>query len=295
VPSLWPQKATRRMSTQRKPTPVGAPTGRMAPGLGQSGIVELCGGVSGRVATPAKAARRAGWPLVLVVGPDRARRQGFREVLTLGGWHVQEAAALPIALAHGVSERPNLVVIDWRTGDAQEIADLRAAKARHERLPLLVVCGSGHGSIAARALEAGAVDFVPDPFHGREFLARCWRFAGARSRMRERVTIGALSIDVSGQSVELHGQRVDLTRAEFHILSYLARRPGAVVPDAEIVSTVLGDRYRPGCTTTLRVHVCRLRRKLGTARWVIQNVPGRGYRFQTGQPSDDDTHGLRKT
>jgi DNA-binding response OmpR family regulator len=217
---------------------------------------------------------------VLVVSPDATRRRGLSRLLTLIGWRVRDAAALKSGLLQAPCEPIWFVVLDWKNGDAREVADIQWLKARASPVAILVVCPRGQVHPAARALEAGATDFITDPFNGCEVLARCWRFATAQTSTHQRMSFGALSIDFDRQTVTLKGRRTNLTRSEFAVLSYLALRPNTVIADAEIVTMVLGDTYNPDCTI-LRAHVCRLRRKLGIAGRLIQTVRGQGHRLQT--------------
>ena len=102
----------------------------------------------------------------------------------------------------------------------------------------------------------------------------CWPIC-----MEELVKRLDLALDLDGRIVRVAGEIVELTRAEFDILAALARRPGAAVSRAALVSSVL-DPEREGGERTLDVHVSRLRKKLGSAGRLIGTVWGVGYRLE---------------
>jgi DNA-binding response OmpR family regulator len=61
---------------------------------------------------------------------------------------------------------------------------------------------------------------------------------------------------------ELDGEAMELSRREFDLLWYLARRAGTVVTKRELVGEVWRQPYG-GADRTVDVHLSWLRRKLG--------------------------------
>jgi DNA-binding response OmpR family regulator len=69
---------------------------------------------------------------------------------------------------------------------------------------------------------------------------------------------------------------VDLTRKEFEVLEVLLTAGGAVVNSEELLKRVWDENADP-CTTTVRVTVMTLRKKLGEPG-IIETVVRSGYR-----------------
>jgi len=86
-----------------------------------------------------------------------------------------------------------------------------------------------------------------------------------------------VSIDPNRFEVTVCGRKVDLTTTEFKILSILAERPGWVFSRDEILSRLWGDE-KAVIDRTVDVHVTNLRKKLGKAGRLIENVRGVGYK-----------------
>ena len=78
----------------------------------------------------------------------------------------------------------------------------------------------------------------------------------------ERIELAGLVIDRSTRVAELEGEALELSRREFDLLWYLARRAGTVVTKRELVGEVWRQPYG-GADRTVDVHLSWLRRKLG--------------------------------
>jgi [ribosomal protein S5]-alanine N-acetyltransferase len=91
--------------------------------------------------------------------------------------------------------------------------------------------------------------------------------------------LGGLSIDVVGREVFSAGARVVLTRREFDVLCYLARRRGRVVTREALLLDVWGSRLAAS-PRTVDIHIHRMRNKLG-APFValIESLRGVGYKL----------------
>jgi DNA-binding response OmpR family regulator len=90
------------------------------------------------------------------------------------------------------------------------------------------------------------------------------------------LTVGNLSVDPARRVATRAGQPVDLTRKEFGVLEQLVKARGAVVSSEELLERVWDANTDP-FTTTVRVTVMTLRRKLGDPP-LIETVVGAGYR-----------------
>ena len=88
---------------------------------------------------------------------------------------------------------------------------------------------------------------------------------------------GRLELDPGARDASVHGQRLRLHPREFLLLWRLSDEPGVAIPRTELLRDVLGLTIEPQ-TNTLAVHVCRLRKKLHTARLshLLVTGPGNG-------------------
>ena len=85
-------------------------------------------------------------------------------------------------------------------------------------------------------------------------------------------------LDLVQHQLVLDGRRVDLTKLEFDVFSYLHQRKGTVVERADLLRDVWGYEYGGG-SNVIEANVRSLRRKLGDRAASIETVRGLGYRF----------------
>lgn len=86
-------------------------------------------------------------------------------------------------------------------------------------------------------------------------------------------------LDLVQHQLVLDGRRIDLTKLEFDVISYLHQRRGLVVERAALLRDVWGYEYAGG-SNVIEANVRSLRRKLGDRAGSIETVRGLGYRFR---------------
>lgn len=126
-------------------------------------------------------------------------------------------------------------------------------------------------------LSLGADDYLAKPFAFPELVARV-RALGRRSTPAAPPILkaGDVELDSARRTVARDGKPVELTRKEFGVLEVLLAAGGQVVSSEELLERVWDENADP-FTTTVRVTVMTLRRKLGEPG-VIETVVGAGYR-----------------
>ena len=139
----------------------------------------------------------------------------------------------------------------------------------------------------ARALEAGAADYLVKPFSPTELLARV-RAALRRRADPEPFVLGELAIDYDRRRVTVAGRAVELTPTEYELLRMLSLEAGRVVTYRALLDQIWNRRAK-GSWKVVRAFVKQLRAKLGddaaNPSWIF-NVRGVGYRMPgPGEPS----------
>jgi DNA-binding response OmpR family regulator len=142
-----------------------------------------------------------------------------------------------------------------------------------------VIMLTASGSVADRVegLSLGADDYLAKPFAFDELVARVRALARRSTPVTPPVLrAGDLELDPARRTVTRSGDLVELTRKEFGVLEVLLAASGSVVSSEELLERVWDEHADP-FTTTVRVTVMTLRKKLGEPG-IIDTVVGSGYR-----------------
>ncbi len=226
-------------------------------------------------------------PVVVVVSEDDRNRRALARQLQAHGFTAEEGAGGLDALRRVYALRPDAVVLDaGQTGmDTYELT--RVLRAVSDDVAILVLANSAEDSDAVRMLDAGADDFVPQPYTPDEVVARVRasvRRAARSGRVHDeqlQIRTGLLTIDREARLVTKGAAEIPLTPTEYRLLEALALRIGKVVPHRVLLSTVWGDEFVDD-THYLRIYVGYLRRKLEDQPAVphyLINEWGTGYRL----------------
>ena len=198
------------------------------------------------------------------------------------------------ALRRIAEQQPDLVVLDLMLPG---IDGLEVCRRLRERWPIPVVMLTALGDETDRlaGFEIGADDYVTKPFSPRELAMRV-RSVLRRSRSAvpadkpdgrqadpEILTDRDVTVDLSAHEVRVSGRLIQLTSREYDLLAFLLRHPRQAFTREQLLSEVWGWTF--GDTSTVTVHVRRLREKLETDPTLprrIVTVWGVGYRYEPG-------------
>jgi DNA-binding response OmpR family regulator len=127
-------------------------------------------------------------------------------------------------------------------------------------------------------LDLGADDYLPKPFAFAELVARIRALLRrAQPALPPVLTRGDVALDPARRAASRSGRGLELGPKEFGVLELLLAARGRVVSAEELLERVWDEMADP-FTTTVKVTVSRLRRKLGDPP-VIETIARSGYRI----------------
>ncbi len=223
---------------------------------------------------------------ILVIDDEPQIRKFLRISLASQGYKVLEAGTGNDGLTQAALNKPDLLVLDLGLPD-MDGQDVLSQFREWSAVPVLVLSVRASEGEKVRALDAGANDYVTKPFGIQEFLARIrslLRQAPESGQVESAVVIGPLNIDLAYRRVSLGDVEVALTRKEYAVLAQLARHPGRVITQQQLLKDIWGPTHVED-THYLRIVVGHLRQKLGddpAAPQYIVTEAGVGYRLVNG-------------
>ena len=157
---------------------------------------------------------------ILVVDDDPHTLRHVRDTLAEAGYS-SLVTGDPGELGQIIrTEKPALVLLDLMLPGTDGIELMQNVPELAE-LPVIFISGYGRDETIARALEAGAADYIVKPFSPTELTARI-RAALRRRADPEPFVLGDLAIDYDRRLVTMAGREVELTATEYELLRALA-------------------------------------------------------------------------
>jgi DNA-binding response OmpR family regulator len=229
---------------------------------------------------------------VIIIDHDIEQSRRLADYLSLEGFDTSVEHSPSEGIEAIRSGEHAIVILDVVTRGMSGLEVLRQIRNDSD-VPVLVLTERGDDVDRIIGLELGADDYLAKPFNPRELLARVRAILRRSNRAVETPTapasvihLGDVEMDVARRHTTLGGKAVTLTGLEFELLRVFLLSAGNVLTRQDIAREVF---HRPmlAMDRTLSVHVCSLRRKLGSAPRGgerIKTVHGVGYIYLP--PSD---------
>ena len=147
--------------------------------------------------------------------------------------------------------------------------------------PVIIISAMGQVKDRIRGLKKGADDYLSKPYQIGELVARVETVLRRTSQVKDKVTIGDVTVDPVSRQVFKKGKAVDLTIKEFDLLLELIHNKNVALSRARLYEKVWEEEYT-GETRTLDSHIQRLRKKLNWNDRIV-TVFRIGYRLEVHQ------------
>jgi len=226
--------------------------------------------------------------LVLVVDDEPAIRRALTANLKARGYDVDSADTGEQALHLAAANHPDLVLLDLGLPGIDGIEVITGLRG-WTTVPIIVLSARDQEREKVRALDEGADDYLTKPFGMSELLARLRAALRRHTPLPESavVTTAHFQLDLTDKTAtRTDGIEAHLTPTEWSIVEALARHPGRLVTQRQILEQIWGGPVDID-TNLLRVHLTHIRRKLepdpARPRYFITE-PRLGYRFSESTP-----------
>ena len=222
---------------------------------------------------------------ILVVDDERVLRDGIKAVLSGEGFEVRTARDGDEALKKIAEKRPDLVLLDVMMPKMNGFRCCERIRGTDRILPVIFLTAKDAEADQVRGIGLGADDFVSKSASDAVLLARINRALeranaigeSVRSVSGTTIAIGTVSVGLKTFVVTEKGEEIAcLTKTEADMLRFLAAHRGELVVADDIITELRGNGF--ACEDAmLYMHMCNLRKKLGSAGPMIVNKRGVGY------------------
>lgn len=220
---------------------------------------------------------------ILLVEDDHSLAAWVIEFLQQKGFKVLHQARGDTVLPLLRQQQVDLVLLDLMLPGINGLEVCRLIRQEFQ-LPILMLTAQGEEVDEVLGLEMGATDYLIKPVRPRILQARvqaALRVQPVVNQDASQLQFGDLLICQRSRRVVLAGQDVNLTSAEFALLTYLASRAGQICSRDQVFLALKG-REHDGLDRRFDVMISVLRRKLGDDAKEprrIKTVWGKGYLF----------------
>jgi FixJ family two-component response regulator len=182
-------------------------------------------------------------PFVFVIDDDPSVRDALAGLLRSVGLAAQAFASTQEFLQGERPDAPGCLVLDVRLPGRSGLDFQREMAASGIDLPIVFITGHGDIPMSVRAIKAGAIEFLPKPFHDQELLDAI-QLGIERDRVRRRDAAAVADLQKRFES---------LTRREREIMALVVtgRMNKQVAADLEVSEI------------TVKVHRGHVMRKMG--------------------------------
>ncbi len=220
---------------------------------------------------------------ILMIEDDAELAEILTEYLEQFNIKIKNVEDPYLGLAHLENEHFDLVILDLTLPGIDGL-DVCKEIRKSSSIPIIISSARHDIMDKVTALENGADDYLPKPYNPRELEARI------RTILRRQPTIinskdeakeKDLVLDENKQEIRYHKKPLDLTAAEYGILSYLMKKEGGVVSREELIYNIEAISEESS-NKSIDVIIGRIRQKLGESPKEpkhIKSVRGIGYKF----------------
>ena len=200
---------------------------------------------------------------ILIVDDEELLVKGIRFNLQNDGYEVLTGCNGREAIEMARNPEVALIVLDVMM---PEIDGLEACRKIREfsDVPIIMLTARTEDMDKLLGFEQGADDYLTKPFNILELKARIRALLrrSAPKASANRITSGALTIDIQERNAYKNGALVDLTAREFDVVELLMRNPNRVYSRENLLDAVWGYEAYRSDARTVDVHIRRLREKI---------------------------------
>lgn len=214
---------------------------------------------------------------ILIVEDEIGIASFLQQGLEEEGFGVVHAQNGQIGLEKALSEKFDLILLDWMLPKMSGIEVCKAIREKGSLTPILFLTAKDTLQETLEGFQAGANDYIKKPFSFEELLERI-KVHFRNSQQQTVLELGSIRIEPQRYKVFQEGEEVALTQREFELLLFLVKNKGKVCSRNQIIEEVWNIHFEYD-TGVIDVFMNALRKKLHLSKEneLIKTIRGVGY------------------
>ncbi|MEG3278991.1 response regulator transcription factor [Streptococcus suis] len=211
---------------------------------------------------------------ILVVEDDIVISQVVCDFLKEHGYQVESVFDGKVALERFQEEQFDLIVLDIMIPSMTGLEVLKEIR-KTSQVPILMLTAMGDEYTQLISFNQIISDYVVKPFSPTILVKRIENILRGKGET-DSIEIGAILIQPTSGAVYMEEEEVQLTKKEYEVLLYLAKRRGKIVSRDNLMMGIWG--YTELDSRVLDNHIKNIRKKLPSLP--LKTVVGRGYQIE---------------
>ena len=194
---------------------------------------------------------------LLIVDDEAKIREVIKEYAVFNGYETDEAADGMQAVDKCSKEDYDLIIMDIMMPKLDGFTAVKQIR-KYKDIPVIMLSARGEEYDKLHGFELGIDDYVVKPFSPKELMARCAavlaRKSGTRTDGDEVLSSDGVVVNLAARTLEIDGEKVEITLKEFEILSFLMKNKNIAISRERMLSDIWGyDFY--GDDRTIDTHI----------------------------------------
>lgn len=217
---------------------------------------------------------------ITIVEDSDIIREELKKLLSKYGYNVNTPTNFENIIEEVHSSKPDLVLLDINLPYFDGYHICREIR-KTSKVPIIIVTSRNSDMDELMSMNLGADDFVTKPYNTQILLVRIealLRRTYGREEQSNKLTYKNFELDLSKGIVVSGDKKLEITKNEIKILSYLIEHKGEIVSREDLMEHLWNSDYYVD-DNTLSVNVTRIRKKLQELgiENVIETRRGLGY------------------
>lgn len=217
---------------------------------------------------------------ITIVEDSDIIREELKKLLSKYGYNINTPTNFENIIEEVHSSKPDLILLDINLPYFDGYHICREIR-KTSKVPIIIVTSRNSDMDELMSMNLGADDFVTKPYNTQILLVRIealLRRTYGREEQSNKLTYKNFELDLSKGILVSGDKKLEITKNEIKILSYLIEHKGEIVSREDLMEHLWNSDYYVD-DNTLSVNVTRIRKKLQELgiENVIETRRGLGY------------------